>query len=139
MHALTPGPALLGGLLIGASSLLLLGTHGRIAGISGITGGILCPKTRDKAWRIAFVAGLVLVGAIAQRLRPVAWPPVGVVPMAVAGLLVGFGTRLGSGCTSGHGVCGISRGSLRSVVATGTFMVVGAITVLVARKLGGGS
>ena len=126
--------------MIGASASLLLLLTGRVAGISGILGGLLVPPARGTAWRAAFVAGLVLA--------PVAYsglggdlPPVTIGAsfplLVVAGLLVGFGARLGSGCTSGHGVCGIGRGSPRSLAATGTFMAVAILTVLVARRLVG--
>jgi uncharacterized membrane protein YedE/YeeE len=137
MTEFTPYSALAGGILIGlAASLLLIG-HGRIAGISGIAGGLLLGKAGDRAWRGAFLAGLLLAGLLAAALlregslgspRPLA-------AVATAGLLVGIGTRIGSGCTSGHGVCGLSRLSPRSLVATLSFLVSGAITVTVWRWL----
>lgn len=133
----TPWTALAGGLLIGLAAALLVLFNGRIAGISGIVGGLLKPARGDLAWRAAFVAGLVmapmawLVFAALPRLHVAAGTPT----LVVAGLLVGIGTRYGSGCTSGHGVCGISRGSPRSLVATGTFMAAGFATVFVARHL----
>lgn len=129
--------ALLGGALIGAASALLLVAHGRIAGISGITGGLLQRATPDRAWRLAFVGGLLGSGVIAAFVAPSAvGPPVrSVATVVIAGLLVGFGTRLGGGCTSGHGVCGISRGSARSLVAVATFMTTGAITAILAARL----
>jgi uncharacterized membrane protein YedE/YeeE len=129
--------ASLGGALIGLASALLLIAHGRIAGISGITGTLLQRATSDRAWRIAFLAGLASAGVIAAIVGPGAvGPPVrSIGAVIVAGLLVGFGTRLGSGCTSGHGVCGISRWSARSLVAVATFMTTGAITAVVAGRL----
>jgi len=129
--------ALLGGALIGAGSALLLLTHGRIAGISGIAGGLLQRATPDRAWRLAFVGGLVAAGVVASIVAPAAIGA-SVRPLAlviVAGLLVGFGTRLGHGCTSGHGVCGLSRWSARSLVAVVTFMITGAVTAMIAGRL----
>jgi uncharacterized membrane protein YedE/YeeE len=126
--------ALVGGLLIGAASSLLLLTHGRIAGISGVIGSILSPKTTDRSWQLMFVSGLLATGVVAGLVAPSSighaarsYPVV-----ILAGVLVGFGTRLGGGCTSGHGVCGIGRLSTRSLVAVATFMVAGALTTLVA-------
>ncbi len=129
--------ALLGGGLIGSGSALLLLTHGQIAGISGIAGGLVRRGTGDRAWRLAFLAGLVVAGIVATAVVPgaIGAPVRSLGAMAVAGLLVGFGARLGDGCTSGHGVCGLSRGSVRSLVAVGTFMVTGAITAIVAGRL----
>lgn len=129
--------ALVGGLMIGASAALLLLSHGRIAGISGIVGGLMTrPEAGDRAWRWAFLAGLIFAGAVAALWFPGAFAMDLVrSPAALigAGLLVGFGTRLGNGCTSGHGVCGISRMSPRSIVATLTFIASGAVTVFVAK------
>ncbi|GHD68598.1 YeeE/YedE family protein [Jeongeupia chitinilytica] len=138
--AFTPWSALIGGALIGvAASLLALG-NGRIAGISGIVGGLLAPQRGETAWRLAFVGGLLaapwayrLVAAMPRLQFDSSW---GV--LIVAGLLVGFGTRLGSGCTSGHGVCGLSRLSPRSLAATLAFMAAGFATVFVVRHLIGG-
>jgi uncharacterized membrane protein YedE/YeeE len=129
--------ALLGGALIGSGSALLLLTHGRIAGISGIAGGLVQRATSDRAWRIAFLAGLTAAGAVAAVVMPAAIgaPVRPLAAIAVAGLLVGFGTRLGNGCTSGHGVCGLSRLSVRSLVAVATFMATGAITAILAGRL----
>jgi uncharacterized membrane protein YedE/YeeE len=130
------GP-LLGGALIGvAASLVLLG-NGRIAGISGILGSLFSAG-REKAWQVAFLLGLFSAGALFAWLSPGAFaaPPRSLAVLAVAGLFVGFGTRVGNGCTSGHGVCGISRLSSRSVVATATFMGAAIVTVLVLRLLG---
>lgn len=133
----------LGGVAIGASAVLLMAALGRIAGISGIAGSLLSGAEKgDRGWRVAFLAGLVAAPLLAWLLRgesglglpQVSWPW-----MAVAGLLVGFGTRLGGGCTSGHGVCGIARLSPRSLLATIVFMVVGAGTVFVIRHVLGGT
>lgn len=133
-------PALLGGAMIGAAAALLWLTLGRIAGISGILGGLATAAAPDRGWRIAFLAGLI--GA-PPALALVAGPPpseiaAGPVLLIAAGLLVGLGTRLGAGCTSGHGVCGIARLSPRSLVATGVFMATAAATVFVTRHLVGG-
>ncbi|MBI1180759.1 MAG: YeeE/YedE family protein [Alphaproteobacteria bacterium] len=137
----TPIPAFVGGLLIGLSSILLLGLNGRIAGVSGILGGLLPPADSDTTWRLAFILGLVLGGEFfvmwGGDLRAVlieANTPT----LIAAGLLVGFGTRLGSGCTSGHGICGIGRLSPRSIVATVIFVAVAAVTVFVVRHVIGG-
>jgi uncharacterized membrane protein YedE/YeeE len=136
MESFTPVASLLGGVLIGLSATALLALNGRVAGISGIVGGLLEPRPRDAGWRLAFVAGLVAGGAILRVALPTAFESTIVQPplqLVGAGLLVGFGTRLGNGCTSGHGVCGISRGSRRSLVATAVFMAAAMITVLVVR------
>lgn len=128
---------LAGGALIGAASAFLFLTHGRIAGISGIVGTLLRPATRDPHyWRFAFIAGIAAAGLIAMLIAPRAvGESVRALPLVViAGVLVGYGTRLGSGCTSGHGVCGISRFSRRSLVAVLTFMATGTVT---ATLLGG--
>jgi hypothetical protein len=144
MHHFTPVPALLGGILIGLSASLLLFSHGKIAGISGILGGLLSPQTSDRSYRLWFLAGLLVAGIGLRVLYPAAFAVGSVAPLgavAVAGLLVGFGTRLGNGCTSGHGVCGLSRFSPRSLAATVTFMATGATAVFVSRhvlNLGGG-
>lgn len=131
---------LLGGVLIGIGASLLYFFNGRVAGISGIVAGLVRPKTGDVAWRIAFVFGLLGVGFAmhfadpSQRTNTITWPLWLVMP---AGLLVGFGARLGGGCTSGHGVCGVSRLSPRSIAATATFIAVGSVTVWVTRQLCG--
>ncbi|MFY0567931.1 YeeE/YedE family protein [Archangium lansingense] len=132
---------LLGGALIGMSASLLLLANGRVAGISGVVGALLAPVRGDIAWRVLFFGGLLSGGLLLARLRPESFAAPaslsagGVVPLVVAGLLVGFGSRLGNGCTSGHGVCGISRGSVRSIVATLTFMATGALTVFLVRHV----
>lgn len=140
-NAFTPWMALAGGGLIGLAAALLVLLAGRIAGVSGILGGILGgllrPVAGDRAWRLAFLGGLLaspwvyaLAGAAAQVRIDAGWGT-----LLVAGLLVGIGTRYGAGCTSGHGVCGLSRLSPRSAVATGVFMAAGIATVFVARHL----
>lgn len=136
----TPVTALLGGLLIGLAAALLLLWTGRIAGISGILGGLLSLPRGDMGWRLTFLVGLMgapiltsLLGLPATVDIEASWSNV-----LVAGFLVGIGTRFAGGCTSGHGVCGISRGSLRSLVATMTFMTTGLLTVFVQRHLLGG-
>lgn len=135
----TPVGGLVGGLLIGLSTALLMLFNGRIAGISGIVGGLLARKGSESGWRATFAAGLLL-GAAAYVLATGETFPVRVeasLPvMAAAGLLVGFGTRLGSGCTSGHGVSGIARLSRRSIVATVVFMGVAVMTVFVVGLVG---
>lgn len=127
----TPMPALLGGILIGLATTLLLLTTGRIFGISGIVGGLVEPKKGDILWRVSMVIGLIL-GAIFIHLTtdtPRIIDTVSTPYLIIGGLLMGLGTRLGSGCTSGHGVCGMSRFSLRSIVATLCFMAAGFVVV----------
>ena len=133
----TPWTALAGGLLIGVAAVWLMLATGRIAGISGIAGGLLRPRAVDVGWRIAFVVGLM---AAPWAYRAVADVPTAQIDasaamLVAAGVLVGFGTRLGSGCTSGHGVCGLSRLSWRSLVATLCFMAMGFLTVFVVRHV----
>lgn len=133
----TPWAALAGGVLIGIAAAMFVLLNGRIAGISGVLGGLLRPEKGDVAWRAAFVLGLVgapLVYGLFAVL-PVARIDAGYGALALAGLLVGVGTRYGSGCTSGHGVCGLARLSPRSLAATGVFMAAGFATVFVARHL----
>ena len=141
MANFTPVSAAIGGALIGLSAVLLMLLTGRIAGISGIFGGLLNLRSEDKGWRIAFIAGLILAPVIAGGIGygmaaptlPANW---GVI--VAAGLLVGFGTRLGGGCTSGHGICGIGRLSPRSILATIVFMTTAVITVAVTHHVLGG-
>ena len=136
-QAFSPWTALAGGLLIGLAATLFVLLNGRIAGISGIVGGLLRPVRGYIGWRIAFVGGLIcapLVYVIAATL-PTPRIDAGTATLAVAGLLVGVGTRYGAGCTSGHGVCGLSRLSPRSLVATLAFMGAGFATVFVVRHL----
>lgn len=130
--------ALGGGLLIGLASTLMLIGLGRIAGISGILGGLLAWRQVDAGWRAAFLGGLVLGGLLFGWASGYGLSPrlqTGWTGMLTAGLLVGFGTRLGSGCTSGHGVCGIARLSPRSIVATVTFMATAGVTVYITHHL----
>lgn len=132
MENFTPVSATLGGILIGLSAVLLMGMNGRIAGISGIFSGMVFGSAGDKLWRLLFIAGLVAAPMLFQffSTEPIpftlssSWPMI-----VIGGLLVGFGTRLGSGCTSGHGVCGLSRLSRRSMVAVCLFMLSGMVTV----------
>ena len=134
--------ALAGGLLIGLASAMLLLFNGRIAGISGITGGVLFRSAGDTAWRVMFLLGMLAAGLVMFFVMPTAFPVEfdrSFGALIVAGLMVGFGTRLGSGCTSGHGVCGLSRLSPRSFVATLTFMSAGALMVAFVRHLLGGT
>lgn len=133
----TPWASLSGGILIGIAAAMLVLLNGRIAGISGILGGVLVPKRSDIAWRVAFVAGLLAAPWAYLLFAPAAAPRIEADfgTLIVAGLLVGLGTRYGSGCTSGHGVCGLSRLSPRSLVATGAFMAAGFATVYVVRHL----
>ena len=131
----TPWTSLAGGILIGASAAMFLLLNGRIAGISGILGGLLRPKAGDAGWRVAFVLGLVASPLVYQLVVPLPSVQIdaGTALLVVAGLLVGVGTRYGSGCTSGHGVCGLSRLSPRSMVATAAFMSAGFVTVFIVR------
>jgi len=137
----TPVPSLLGGVLIGASATAMLALLGRIAGISGIVGGLLGGERGDAAWRAAFIAGLLIGGVLLAGVQPEKFAMTldrSAGSLLLAGLLVGFGTRLGSGCTSGHGICGIARASKRSIVATVTFMASGALTAAIITHVFGG-
>ena len=141
MSHFTPISSLLGGLLIGLAAAVLWLANGRIAGISGIVGALPSARSGDVAWRVAFLGGLIVSPLLWAAL---AGPPVvsleASLPTVIAGgLLVGFGTRLGGGCTSGHGVCGVGRLSRRSIVGCATFMVVAMIVVFVARHAAGAS
>jgi uncharacterized membrane protein YedE/YeeE len=130
---------LIGGILIGVSSSLLLLLKGRVFGVSGIVAGVLIPKPGDTAWRAAAVVGLLTAGIFLSFLLPeslVVTADGSMLQYVIAGLLVGYGTQLGSGCTSGHGVCGISRLSPRSILATLSFMTAGILTVALMRLLG---
>jgi hypothetical protein len=128
---------LAGGLLIGSAAALLILLNGRIAGISGILGGLLQAEKGDKMWRALFVLGLLAAPFIYRFAfgLPAVTIDAGTVELIIAGLLVGLGTRYASGCTSGHGVCGISRGSMRSLAATLTFMAAGFVTVYLTRHV----
>lgn len=141
MENFTPWSALAGGALIGLATVLLMFANGRIAGISGILGGLLSRPTGDSAWRLWFIGGMLVAPLLVTLARGSApdfvlqadwWA------IILGGLLVGVGTRLGSGCTSGHGVCGLSRLSLRSLAAVGIFMAAGMVTVTVLRLALGG-
>jgi len=140
MHDFTPISALVGGGLIGlAASVLLIGS-GRIAGISGIVGGILSRTAGDVLWRSLFILGLLTAGVVAALWAPgtIGASPRSLPTLVAAGLIVGVGTRLGNGCTSGHGVCGISRFSVRSIVATITFIAAGMLSVRLVAIFGAG-
>jgi uncharacterized protein len=133
---------LIGGALIGMAATVLLLVAGRVAGISGIVAGLLRPSSGDRGWRFAFVVGLFGTGALLAST----WPEAFVIEISrpiwlvvVAGLLVGFGSRLGNGCTSGHGVCGLARTSPRSLAVTLTFIATGVLAATVTRLLAGGS
>lgn len=138
----TPVLSTLGGALIGLAASLMLLLEGRIAGISGIVGGLFAPKPGDIGWRIAFVLGLVLAGLGAALVAPqLVASELGRAPwmIVLAGLLVGVGTRIGNGCTSGHGVCGLSRMSPRSLASVLTFMTAGAVVATLVGRLVGGA
>jgi len=141
MGAFDPISALIGGVLIGLASALLMLLNGRIAGISGILGGALTISARDKVWRLSFIASLIaapiIIGSLGHPL-PEPQMPTNWLLIVAAGVLVGFGARYGGGCTSGHGVCGIARLSARSIVATGVFMVSAIAVVAVMRHGFGG-
>jgi uncharacterized protein len=142
MHNFTPLSGLLGGALIGLSASALMLLTGRIAGISGIFGGLIAAGANDRSWRLAFVAGLIAAPLIATLALSAPLPrptmPTSLILVAIAGLLVGFGSRMGGGCTSGHGVCGIARLSARSMVATIVFMAAAIATVAIMRHVIGG-
>ena len=141
MTNFTPWSALGGGALIGISASILLLLNGRVAGISGILGGLVRPRAEETSWRALFIVGLLVGGVVLFLLRPASFgaAPVSLPLAIVAGVFVGFGTRLGSGCTSGHGVCGLSRYSSRSLAATMTFMATGAMAAFVVQHLVGGT
>lgn len=136
-NAFTPWSSLIGGMLIGLAAAMFVLLNGRIAGISGVLGGLLTPLRGDVLWRVAFVGGIIaapLAYSVFQAL-PQVQIDADYAALVAAGLLVGVGTRYGAGCTSGHGVCGLSRLSLRSLVATAIFMGAGFVTVYVVRHL----
>ena len=140
MHHFTPLSGLIGGALIGLASALLMLSAGRLAGVSGILGGLLSAAS-DRAWRLAFIAGLMavaLIGPMFGTPSAARLSSSNLVLYAVAGLLVGFGSRMGNGCTSGHGVCGFARISSRSMVATLVFMGAAVVTVALVRHGFGG-
>ncbi len=141
MANFTPLSAFSGGILIGLSVVLLLLTNGRIAGVSGVVGGLLMPKLHEAWWRLAFIVGLVVAPFLYATVAG-GVPPIAVTSSAgllvAGGLLVGFGARLGSGCTSGHGVAGIARLSPRSLAATSVFLAAGMATVFIVHHVIGG-
>lgn len=133
--------ALAGGVLIGLSATLLLWLNGRVAGVSGILNGVLLPKVGEVGWRVMFLVGLVVAAGLYMALVPGAPQPrteFSRAGLVVAGLLVGFGTRMGNGCTSGHGVCGLGRLSTRSLVAVATFMATAIVTTFLVRHVWSG-
>ncbi|KQW70018.1 MAG: YeeE/YedE family protein [Methylibium sp.] len=138
-NAFTPWSALAGGLLIGLAAAMFALLNGRIAGISGVVGGLVRPVWGDAAWRVAFVAGLIGAPLVYLLFAALPTPQIdaGFGTLVVAGLLVGAGSRYGAGCTSGHGICGLSRLSPRSLVATAMFMGAGFVTVFAARHVFG--
>ncbi len=141
MENFTPVSALIGGVLIGLSATLLLLFNGRIAGVSGILSGIFVQPAGDRLWRLMFVVGMIMSGALYQFFGPGGFEnstEVSLLVLVIGAFLVGFGTRMGGGCTSGHGVCGIGFISLRSIVATCVFMAAGFVTVYVMRHVFGG-
>ena len=134
----TPIPSLLGGMILGVAAALYVLLHGRILGISGIVSGLLHPKAGDWSWRLAFALGLLtssFLAALIFGIFPVIEVEANWLTVIVAGLLVGFGVQYGSGCTSGHGICGLSRLSPRSLVATLSFMTAGFLVVFIIRHL----
>ena len=134
----TPGPALLGGVILGLAAALYVHLHGRILGISGIISGLFTPKSGDVSWRLSVILGLLsapLWAAVLFEMHPIQVIDASWAAIVVAGLLIGFGAVYGSGCTSGHGICGLSSLSPRSLVATLSFMLAGFITVFVIRRM----
>ncbi|WP_117234029.1 YeeE/YedE family protein [Vibrio maerlii] len=134
MFEVIPWSSLFGGILLGISAVLLLLFNGKVAGISGVLNGLLANTSGDRSWRALFLIGLLVGGGVAIPLLDLAIPQfeqTSMLTFVVAGLLVGIGTRIGNGCTSGHGICGMGRLSKRSIVATLTFMAVAAVTVFI--------
>lgn len=141
MTHFTPVSAAVGGALIGLSAVLLMLLNGRIAGVTGVFAGLIDPVSTDRGWRATFIAGMILAPLSAALMGysiPIPQMPASLVTVAAAGLLVGFGTRLGNGCTSGHGVCGIARLSSRSITATLVFMAAAIVIVALTRHVLGG-
>jgi len=138
MHEFTPVMSTLGGVMIGLAVAALYFFNGKFLGVSGITAALLGPDHSGKRWRLTFMAGLLTGGALLLAFHPAALSarsPYSIPVLIVAGLLVGYGSSMGKGCTSGHGICGISRFSARSLVATGVFMVAGIATVYITHHL----
>jgi uncharacterized protein len=141
MANFTPISAAIGGALIGLSAVLLMLLNGRIAGVTGVFAGLIDPTGTDRAWRATFIAGLIvapLSAALVGFTLPMPQMPTSLIVVAAGGLLVGFGTRLSNGCTSGHGVCGIARLSPRSITATAIFMAAAIVVVALTRHVFGG-
>ena len=141
MANFTPISAAIGGALIGLSAVLLMLLNGRIAGVTGVFAGLVDPTSTDRAWRATFIVGLIaapLSAALIGYAVPVPQMPVSLITVVAAGLLVGFGTRLSNGCTSGHGICGIARLSPRSITATAVFMAAAIVVVALTRHVFGG-
>jgi uncharacterized protein len=141
MANFTPISAAVGGALIGLAAVLLMLLNGRIAGVTGVFAGLIDPISTDRGWRATFVAGLILAPLSATLVGytiPIPQMPASLLTIVVAGLLVGFGTRLSNGCTSGHGVCGIARLSPRSITATAIFMGAAIVMVALTRHVFGG-
>ncbi|HZG18831.1 MAG TPA: YeeE/YedE family protein [Herbaspirillum sp.] len=138
-HSFTPGVSLAGGMMIGLAAAILVLFNGRIAGISGIVAGLLAPRPGDSGWRLLFLLGLILAPVLVGLFGalPAVRIDAGYPQLILAGLLVGLGTRYGAGCTSGHGVCGLSRFSPRSAVATACFMMAGFASVYLLRHVAG--
>lgn len=137
MHDFTPGHALVGGVLIAAGLAVVLLGSGRIAGLSGIAAGIVRPTGGDRSWRISFLVAALVVGAVFELASPATFDAAPARPLwliAISGALVGFGTRLGNGCTSGHGLCGLGRFSKRSLIATCTFFGIAVVTATLAGR-----
>ena len=141
MANFTPISAAIGGALIGLSAVLLMLLNGRIAGVTGVFAGLIDPTGTDRAWRATFIAGLIIAplsAALVGFTLPIPQMPTSLIVVAAGGLLVGFGTRLSNGCTSGHGVCGIARLSPRSIAATAIFMAAAIVVVALTRHVFGG-
>jgi hypothetical protein len=141
MANFTPISAAIGGALIGLSAVLLMLLNGRIAGVTGVFAGLIDPTGTDRAWRATFIAGLIvapLSAALVGFTLPIPQMPTSLIVVAASGLMVGFGTRLSNGCTSGHGICGIARLSPRSITATAIFMAAAIVVVALTRHVFGG-
>jgi uncharacterized membrane protein YedE/YeeE len=141
MANFAPISAAIGGALIGLAAVLLMFLNGRIAGVAGVFAGLIDPVSTDRGWRAAFIAGMILAplsAALIGYTIPVPQMPASLVTVVVAGLAVGFGTRIANGCTSGHGVCGIARLSPRSITATVVFMAAAIVVVALTRHVLGG-